>query len=75
MKMSLVQWVLAFVITTAGITTVFAAPLMYVPTGGANDLAIIDLQTDRIVGRIGELENAHGLAASPGGKYLVAGSM
>lgn len=48
---------------------------MYVPTGEANDLVIIDLDTDRIAGRIPELENAHGLAASPDSEYLVAGSM
>jgi DNA-binding beta-propeller fold protein YncE len=52
-----------------------AAPLMYVPTGGTNDLVIIDLDGDKIVGRIPELENSHGLAASPNGGYLVAGSM
>jgi len=48
---------------------------MYVPTGGANDLVIIDLNTDKVTGRIPELENAHGLAASPKSDYLVAGSM
>jgi len=48
---------------------------MYVPTGGANDLVIIDLKTDKVIGRIPELENAHGLAASPKSDYLVAGSM
>jgi YVTN family beta-propeller protein len=52
-----------------------AAPLMYVPMGNSNDLIIIDLSTDRIIGRIDELENAHGLAASPNSEYLVAGSM
>ncbi|HSG10394.1 MAG TPA: hypothetical protein VLB10_01445 [Gammaproteobacteria bacterium] len=52
-----------------------AAPLMYVATGDANDLVIIDLESDRIVGRIDELENAHGLAASAKTDYLVAGSM
>lgn len=52
-----------------------AEPRMYVPTGGANDLVIIDLDTDRIVARIPELENAHGLASSPNSDYLVAGSM
>lgn len=51
------------------------APLMYVPTGDANDLVIADLNQDKIVGRIDELENAHGLAASPNTEYLVAGSM
>jgi len=52
-----------------------AAPLMYVPTGSGNEIVVIDVAQDRIVRRIGELENAHGLAAAPGGEYLVAGSM
>jgi YVTN family beta-propeller protein len=52
-----------------------ATPLMYVPSGGANDLVIIDLKTDKVVGRIPELENAHGLSSSPKSEYLVAGSM
>ncbi|ALP53772.1 hypothetical protein Tel_11870 [Candidatus Tenderia electrophaga] len=52
-----------------------AALQMYVPTGEANDLAIIDLKTDKVIGRVTELENAHGLAASPNSDYLVAGSM
>jgi len=52
-----------------------AKPLMYVPSGDANDIVIIDLSTDRITGRIGELENAHGLSSSPNSEYLVAGSM
>lgn len=52
-----------------------AEPLMYVPSGTANDLVIIDLDTDKIVGRIPELENSHGLATSPNTEFLVAGSM
>lgn len=52
-----------------------AAPLMYVPTGGSNEVIVIDAAQDRITGRIGELENAHGLAATPDGRTLVAGSM
>lgn len=52
-----------------------AAPMMYVAAGDSNDLVIIDLATDRIVGRIDELENAHGLSSSPNSEYLVAGSM
>ncbi len=52
-----------------------AAPLMYVPTGNTNNIVIIDLNTDKIVGRIDELENAHGLSGSPNSEYLVAGSM
>ena len=52
-----------------------AGSLMYVPMGNANDIAIIDLNTDSVVARIDELENAHGLSASPNSEYLVAGSM
>ncbi|ALP52274.1 hypothetical protein Tel_03450 [Candidatus Tenderia electrophaga] len=55
--------------------TATASPFMYVPTGDADDLVVIDLDEDKVVGRIGELENAHGLAASPNSEYLVAGSM
>jgi len=52
-----------------------AGAKMYVPTGNANDIVIIDLETDKIVGRIDELENAHGLSSSANSDYLVAGSM
>ena len=52
-----------------------AQPFMYVPSGEANDIIIIDLSTDQISGRINELENAHGLSSSPNSDYLVAGSM
>jgi len=55
--------------------TLSAQPLMYVPSGEANDIVIIDLSTDEISGRINELENAHGLSSSPNSEYLVAGSM
>jgi len=52
-----------------------AETLMYVPTGEANDLVVIDLKSNKVVQRIPELENAHGLASSPGSEYLIAGSM
>ena len=55
--------------------TVSAAPLMYVPTGESNEVVVIDLHTDRVVERIGELENAHGLAGNAKSRYLIAGSM
>lgn len=52
-----------------------AAPFMYVPTGVSNEIVVVDLDGDRVVTRIAELENAHGLAATPDGEILVAGSM
>lgn len=69
--------VVAFVVLVAFYSSAqtIAAPLMYVPTGGTNEVVAIDLADNSIVQRIGELENAHGLAGVPGGEYLVAGSM
>ena len=53
----------------------YAKSLMYVVTGPSNKMLIIDTQTDEIIGEIGELENAHGLAGNSNTDYLVAGSM
>jgi len=52
-----------------------AATTIYVPVGSANEVLLIDGDSDQVVGRIGDLTNAHGLAASTGGGLLVAGSM
>ena len=54
---------------------VHAGVKVYVPVGGANEILVIDGDQDKVVGRIGDVTNAHGLAATPDGKYLVAGSM
>ncbi len=54
---------------------VMAGPLVYIPTGNTNEIIIVDLATDKIIGRIDELENDHGLSSSPNSDYLVAGSM
>ncbi len=55
--------------------TLLAAPTMYVPTGVSNEIIIIDLLNDKVLGRIDKLENAHGLSSSDNTEYLVAGSM
>lgn len=51
-----------------------AAPNVYIPLGTANEVLIVDAATDKAVGRIGEVINPHGLAITPNGKVLVAGS-
>ena len=48
---------------------------VYVPLGDANEILVIDGDRDEVVGRIGDVTNAHGLAATPDGNYLVAASM
>ena len=66
---------IVFVVLTLLSPLAESGPTMYVPTGEANEIVIIDLATDTLVGRIEGLENAHGLSASPKAGYLVAGSM
>ena len=50
-----------------------AADTVYVPMGSAGEVLVIDADSDTIVRRITGIEDAHGLASSPGGDYLVAG--
>ncbi|NOX43788.1 MAG: hypothetical protein GXP19_08680 [Gammaproteobacteria bacterium] len=66
---------LFFSVLMLSFSSINAASLMYVSTGETNELVIIDVDTDKVIKRIGELENAHGLSTSSNTKYLVAGSM
>lgn len=53
----------------------WAAVTVYVPVGSANEVLVIDGEQDRVIGSMGEVVNAHGLAATNNGDYLVVGSM
>jgi len=53
----------------------FAAPLVYVPMGMANQIIIIDAAKDQVIGKVAGVPNPHGLAASMDGKMLIAGSL
>ena len=57
-----------------GMQTALAEPLVYVPLGGAGKIVVVDAATDEIVGTIGGLPAVHGLAGTPDGRFLVAGS-
>lgn len=48
---------------------------LYVPLGSANAALIIDSGTDQPTGRIAGLPEAHGLALSPDGRTILAGSL
>lgn len=50
------------------------AASVYIPEGSAGEVAIVDAESDAIVGRIGDLPHVHGLAGAAGARYLVAGS-
>ncbi len=64
----------ALVVLLAGMQTVRAAPLVYVPMGSDDKIVVVDAATDKIVDTISGVEAVHGLARSPDGKFLIAGS-
>lgn len=51
-----------------------AEPLVYVPLGEENVILVLDASTDRVVDRIEGTAAVHGLAGTPDGRLLVAGS-
>ena len=57
-----------------GVQSAHAAPLVYVPLGGDAKIVVVDAATDKIVGTISGVEAVHGLAKSPDGRFLIAGS-
>ena len=69
---------LAAVLATAalGLTAGFASAgnLAYVPLGSDNKLLIVDTEKDSVIGKIDGLPAVHGLAKTPDGTFLVAGS-
>ncbi len=50
------------------------AATVYIPDGSSDQVIVVDGATGEIVRRIEGLEAVHGLAGTPGGRYLVAGS-
>ncbi len=52
-----------------------AATTVYVPLGDANQVLVIDAGSDQVVRRIDDVINPHGLAVTPDGKRLLAGSI
>ncbi len=52
-----------------------AAPTVYIPTGTGNVVVAVDAATHVPTATFTGVENAHGLAATPDGEYLVAGSL
>ncbi len=52
-----------------------AEEIVYVPLGGAGQVLVIDAADDSIRGRIAGAPESHGLAATPDGRLLIAGSL
>lgn len=55
-------------------TMSLAAERMFVPLGDGNAIVVIDIAEDQVIGRIDDVSAAHGLAGTPDGRFLIAGS-
>lgn len=60
--------------TLLSTTSLLAAPYVYVPVGGAGQILVIDAETGKSVDTYTGLEAVHGLAGTPDGQLLIAGS-
>lgn len=58
----------------AGPATLAAAERMFIPLGDGNAIVIVDIAEDKVIGRIEDVPASHGLAGTPDGRYLIAGS-
>jgi YVTN family beta-propeller protein len=52
-----------------------AEPIVYIPLGGAGEVLVVDASNDTIRGRLAGAPESHGLAATPDGRLLIAGSL
>lgn len=64
----------AMTLSSLAAASAVATERMFVPLGDGNAIAVIDTATDTLVGRIEDVPAAHGLAGTPDGRFLIAGS-
>lgn len=57
-----------------GMQTALAEPLVYIPLGGEGKIVVVDAAKDEIVDTISGVTAVHGLARTPDGQFLIAGS-
>jgi len=74
MNKQLLSAAISLVLMTSTLT-VNAKPTVYIPLGSGNQVIEIDAATDKITKTFADVENAHGLVATPDGEYLIAGSL
>lgn len=63
-----------FVGLAVAITQARSAEIAYVPLGSDNKLVLVDISSDEVIGQIKGLPAVHGLAGTPDGRFLIAGS-
>ncbi len=65
---------LAGALATFLATSALAQPMVYIPVGNAGKIQVVDAATGEITNEFTGLEAVHGLAATPDGQFLIAGS-
>jgi YVTN family beta-propeller protein len=66
-------WIVSGILLV-GARSLRAEPFVYVPLGSESKIAVIDAAKDQIIGIIDGLQAVHGLAGTPDGRFLIAGS-
>ncbi len=74
MKSRLTGLALIGVIASSVAVAAIARPTVYIPLGNANKILVVDAKSDKIRGTIGDVQNIHGFAVTPDGRFLIAGS-
>ncbi len=72
---SLIRTLVITLMTLIAATAVAASPQVYIPLGDANQVQVIDAATNQVTGVVEDVSNVHGLAITPDGRSLIAGSM
>jgi len=67
--------VLAAALVGAGAAQAGSNQRVYIPTGDNGEVLIVDVSTNGVIGKIADLPAAHGLAVTPDGSRLIAGSL
>jgi len=70
-RISILAATLAAVLASAGGAR---AATVFIPEGSAGEVLVVDATTDSVRGRVGGLEDVHGLGGAARARYLVAGS-
>ena len=71
---TLLRFAICFSAIVGG-TAALAAPTAYIALGSGNQVVAVDAATDKIIKSYPGVDNPHGLAATPDGEYVIAGSM
>lgn len=72
--MKTVLWNLVLAAAVAIPATNAVAGELYIPLGSDNAIVVVDTERDAVAGRIEGVPAVHGLAATPDGRFLIAGS-